>query len=214
MNDEVSNYISNLQTELHNKQTNIDVLNRQVSMFGTDANQNLVQFQLELDSVIERIDHMLRGDELVFDENSNLVWKRQVNTDLMLLNESGIQEILRILQVYLNRNTILSNYDLPTINYKLFDLGNALNDLIYTKYEGMGLDNNDKRKHYEMIVRQIVDIIHSAYLRAYNGLERDSLKTSRVVTQTEALGQSSMMGYNAIKPNNRSLLKPWTWGNK
>ena len=215
MSSDVETYISGLQNQLKQTEQEKFALSQRVSsMFSNENQQNLVEFQLDLDSIIEKIDHMLRGDELVFDDNGSLIWRKQTNVKLMLFNESGIQEILRILQIYLNRGTILSNYDEAVINTKMYDLGTELIDLIYTKYESMGLDTDEKRKHYSIICREIIDIVHSAYLRAYAGGERESLRTARTVTQSEPMGQNMMGGYNAIRPVQKSLIKPWTWFNK
>jgi hypothetical protein len=111
--------------------------------------------------------------------------------------------------MYLNRNTILSNYDEPTINWKVFDFGNEMADLFYLKYEAMGLKDLEKRKLYPIIVRELVDIVHSAYLRALNGGERESLHEQRTVSQQETILPQgySVNGQPALRE--RSMLSPF-----
>lgn len=46
-----------------------------------------------------------------------------------------------------------------------------------------------KMKMYPIIVRELMDSVHSAYLRALGGEERESLRTARTVTQSAILGQ-------------------------
>ena len=94
---------------------------------------------------------------------------------------------MNIMAFYLNRNTILSNYDEETINWKILDFGNELADLIFNRYEEMGMDTKQKIKMYPMIIKELVDTIHSTYLRAYHGGERESLRTARMVTQNQPL---------------------------
>jgi len=73
----------------------------------------------------------------------------------------------------------------------MFDLGNELADLFFLKYEAMGLNSLEKRKLYPIICRELVDVVHSSYLRALHGGERESLREARQVTQTDnAMGNT------------------------
>jgi hypothetical protein len=210
------------------------------SAFAPQNQDNLIKWQLELDNILERAEHILRGDKLEFDSYRNLIWNRNTNPDDNILNEYGVSEVMRILSMYLNRNTILSDYEPEEINIKVLDFGRELNDLFFMKYEEMGLDvsferafqilyrtdnkimfsdegikviirqdNNmllfqslspvqmdeitihrnrlalEKRKNYPMLLRELVDIIHSAYKRALRGGEKRSLREARTITQSE-----------------------------
>jgi hypothetical protein len=110
---------------------------------------NLIKWQLELDSILERVEHILRGDKPQM-KNGNMLWIMPTKDQEMIFNDYGVSEIMRILTMYLNRNTILSNYDEDTINWKVFDFGNEISDLIFLKYEEMGLNTLEKRKRYPM----------------------------------------------------------------
>jgi len=171
--------------------------------------QNLIQWQLELDSILERIEHMLRGDKPKYEKGS-LIWKPAENDEERIFNDEGVAEIMRILTNYVNRNTILSNYTDEQINDKMYDLGLEISDLIYLKYEDFGLDNLDKRKLYSMIVRQLTDIVHSSYLRALHGGERLSLREARQVSQVETT-QGGVTINTAQPQRARSPLNPMRW---
>ena len=148
----------------------------QQSMFGTRVGEHdLVRWQLELNDILERAEHILRGDIVEF-RNGKMVWERNPNPDDNCLNEFGIKLIMKILANYINRNTILSDYEQEEINYKVFDFGRELNNLVFMKYEEIGMDNEDKRKEYPMLVREMVDLVHSSYKRALKGGERRSLR--------------------------------------
>lgn len=226
---------------------------------GQGLNQNLIQWQLELDSILERVEHMLRGDKPRF-VNGSLIFVSPENNEDRIFTDFGVSEIMRVLSMYLNRNTILSNYDEETINWKVLDFGNEIADLIYLKYEMMfsiptyescakkilGIDiikTNEgwvvqegeefliigqehlnlinaerrkqaleKRKLYPIIVRELVDCVHSAYLRALNGGERLSLHESRSVQQSETIMpgvQFNMNGQPVMRE--RSILNPMRW---
>jgi len=154
------------------------------SYIAGNYDSNLIQWQLELDSILERVEHMLRGDRPAYKQGS-VIWTVPISDTEKILNDFGVAEVMRILSNYVNRNTILSNYREEVINEKMFDLGNELVELFYLKYEDMGLNTLAKRKLYPMLVRELVDVTHSAYLRALHGGERESLREARSVTQNE-----------------------------
>jgi hypothetical protein len=178
---------------------------------GQQNQDNLIKWQLELDSILERIEHILRGDKPTT-VNGNLIFVPTKNETDKVLNEYGVAEIMRILSMYLNRNTILSNYDEPTILLKVYDFGMEVSDLLFVKSDEMGLNSLDKRKRYSMIVRELVDSVHSAYLRALNGGERDSLRQARNITQSENIGQGGQMMPGGMQMmRERSVLNPMRW---
>lgn len=180
------------------------------SMFHYQDQDNLIKWQLELDSILERIEHMLRGDKIHFD-GGHMVWKKAEHPEDIILNEFGVAEVMRILSMYLNRNTILSNYDEETINNKMMDFGFELTDLFFLKYEAMGLNNIEKRKLYPMLVRQLIDTVHSSYLRALHGGERESLREARHITQSDQINPygSGLINVNATpQPKERGILNP------
>jgi hypothetical protein len=237
----------------------------QQSPFMQSGTDNLIKWQLELDNILERAEHILRGDKLVT-EAGHLIWKKQDNPVKEILNDYGVQEVMRVLSMYLNRNTILSDYEAEEIMEKVLDFGRELNDLFFMKYEEMGLTvtfeqafqrlfetqdklifSNDKqkikvaiktrngmyqflelsdeqttdielerqklalekRKNYPMLIREIVDIIHSAYKRALEGGERRSLREARSVTQTEPLYQGGLtINTGGGQQKTRGLLNP------
>ncbi len=203
-------------------------LHGQMSVFGgAEQQDNLIRWQLDLKEDLDRIYHLLRGDKIGYDENGELSHLPQEDPNLIPFNEFGVQTIMNIMAFYLNRNTILSNYEEKTIDWKVFDFGNEISDLIFNKYEDMmtTIDLNkstkvqiedhlkEKIKYYPMIVRELVDTVHSAYLRAYRGGERESLRTARTVTQSEPLfgsqGRHQLSGPPAKVKS--SWTNPSTW---
>jgi len=158
----------------------------QHSAFAPQGADNLIKWQLELDNILERCEHILRGDKLQFN-NGNIIWLPNPDAKDNILNEYGVQEVMRVLSMYLNRNTILSDYNDDEIRIKVYDFGHELNDLFFMKYEEMGLTNLEKRKNYPMLIREMVDIVHSAYKRALHGGEKRSLREARQIHQTEAI---------------------------
>ena len=206
------------------------------SIFQSPENENIIQWQLDLQEQLDNIGHSLRGHVIASDENGIPCWKEADDKDDVIFTEYGVQEILRFLVQYLNKNTILSNYDEETINFKVHDAGNEFVDLVFLRYEkffyvtptkellkenpdlndnqikAMQLEERkEKIKHFPIASRPIIDAIHSAYLRALNGGERESLRSARILTQTENPMMNSMMQQPMQQQKKFSVLKPTSW---
>jgi hypothetical protein len=211
MNPEEQAYVRELEAAYKEEQNKARELsmNNATSVFAGGEEGNLIEWQLELDNILERIEHLLRGDRIEFDESGQMHWKKPESPEDEVFNEYGVQEILRILSMYLNRNTILSNYDEDTINNKVYDFSLELIDLILVNHVRMGMNTDHKKRLFPMIVREIVDTVHSSYLRALNGGERESLRKVMSVTQTAFPAGGGLPQPPPSKKFN--ILKPTTW---
>lgn len=148
---------------------------------------NLIQWQLELDNILERIENLLRGNVLTDDGNGNMDFRPPEDKSLVILNEFGVQLIMNFISFYMNRNTILSNYREERIMEILLDLGHELADLVYINYQKMGLDTVEKRSRSIILTMNVLHMIESSYNRALHGEERDSLRKARIVNQTQTI---------------------------
>lgn len=185
----------------------------QQSSFASVKDDNLIKWQLELNDILERAEHILKGDVPTY-KNGQVVWEKNPEPEKNPLNDYGVNEILKILSLYINRNLILSDYDREEINYKVHDFGRRLSNLIFMRYEELGMDDEHKRKHYSMIVGELVDIVHSGYKRALMGGERRSLREMISVSQnTQTQGTMTPSGVvvntgMGMPPKERSVLNP------
>lgn len=208
MNQEENQYVRQLEEEYEDLRNNTKNINQGMqgvmSAYNTENEENLIKWQLDLKQDLEDIYHLLRGDIKVEDEKGNEFYKEAEDPDLRTFNEFGVQLVMNIMKFYLNRNTILSNYKEDVIEWKVYDFGIRISDLVHNKYEDMMTtieqeeDESEKDfakrreehlaeklKLYPLIVGELVDTVHSAYLRAYRGGERESLRKVMSVTQNE-----------------------------
>ncbi len=181
----------------------------QQSSFATRTEDSIVKWQLELNDILERAEHILRGDMPTFRDGS-VIWEANPNPELNVLNEVGVKAILKILAMYVNRNTILSDYQNDEISYKVLDFGRRVNNLLFVKAEDFGIDTEAKEKEKEILIGELVDIVHSTYKRALDGGERRSLREMISISQTQNTmgmggGGEYGQGYN---PQPRGILNP------
>lgn len=178
--------------------------NSQISSFATRQDDNIIRWQLELNDILERAEHILRGDIPKF-VDGQIIWENNPHPESNTLNETGVQECMKILAMYVNRNTILSDYTNDEIKEKVFDFGRAVNNLIFMRDIEFGMDTQEKRKNYEMLVSELKDIVHSSYKRALDGAEKRSLR--EMITVSQSTATSSQLGGGITLNNNGQAVK-------
>ena len=201
--------LSNSSDRSQQQQMNDPRRNSQHSSFAIKPSEDLIKLQLEMNDILEKAEHVLKGDIVKF-EDGNLIWAKNPFPENNTLNDDGVQLIMKTLSMYLNRNTILSDYDPQEIREKVYDFGREVNALIFMKYEEMGINTEDKRKEYPMLVRELVDVVHSAYNRAKDGAEKRSLREMISIQQSHS---SMAQGGVTVNPTgqpqkSRGILNP------
>lgn len=203
--------LSKSSNQLANRRNADPRTNSQLSSFATRQDDNLIRWQLELNDILERAEHILRGD-IPNVVDGHIIWQTNPRPQDNPLNNIGVNEVMKILAMYVNRNTILSDYTNDEINFKVYDFGREVNNLIFMRDEDFGLDSEEKRKSYPIIVREIVDIVHSAYKRALDGAEKRSLREMITVSQntnTQAsLGGGVTVNNQGMPQKERGMLNP------
>ena len=96
--------------------------------------KNLVKEQLSLAEELETIEHLLRG-EVLEKVDGVQQWCEPKDKSLIVLTEHGVHLIMNTILFYLNKNTLLSNYDEETIKHKMEDFSTALADVVFMEYE-------------------------------------------------------------------------------
>lgn len=113
-----------------------DTATRQMQQqYYTEAKeQGMIKEQLDLGEELDRIEHLLRG-HIQKEVDGQKMWIEPIDPDMIILTEYGIQLILNTVAWYINKNTLLSNYDAPTILMKMRDFSSALNKTIFMEYQ-------------------------------------------------------------------------------
>lgn len=262
---DINPYIDELETSLTSERNkNLQLSNAQIGNFSQPGEDNLIRYQLDLIEVVDRIKHLLRGDIESEDKDGNITYQPNNNDEEKTFNDYGVKKIMNIISFSINRNTLLSNFDNETINWKCEDFGNRISDLILCEFSKMMLTTSfekefekeygvkceklpdnvyvvemkdrwgqvyhqyldkdiimkinlriaehllHKAETYPLIVDELVDSYHASLLRALAGGERESLRTARVVSQSENIGKQLNQQMQS-QQSKFSLIKPSTW---
>jgi len=120
-----------LQTQVQGGQIN----QQQQSVMMQEQEKNLIKEQLDLSEELEILKHSLRGEILEI-TNGVAEWKvPEENKDLVILSPSGVNYCFWMIQGYLTKNTLLSNFDEDTINDKMEDVSITIADALFMKYD-------------------------------------------------------------------------------
>lgn len=249
LNPDVQRYMNMIQAELENERTRRMQYENQTtktSGFHPEADQNLVQYQLDLKEELDRIFHLLSGHTIKINADGSEYWEEPDDDRLKIFSDYGVKQIMTIMSLYIHRDTLMSFYNEETITKKVHDFGIELSDLIYNRYEVFFYypspeDLFDKYKkyistmkiseeelyekciawseeelqsrfsHYPMTILALIDIVHSTYLRALNGKERQSLRERINISQNANQYQDMNMMQSSSKQSGGKWYKPSTW---
>ena len=211
---EAQQYGQDLQMQqLQNQNINLaNALNS--SSFGSNAlNQNLIEFQLEAEKFSERLRHFIAGDEIQ-EKDGNISYVKQVNPQLVTLNELGVSVVMRFISGYITKETFLSVYSEERINEVIGELGQLLRVRIYSNASLFGLDSDYKFSDFSLLIFSVLVFIENAYRRALGGKEREGIREGRIVTQNQPLNYNGSMGGipTSIMPKKKfNLFDKKTW---
>ena len=209
--ESIFDQVSEENKALRNK--NLDLTSSMVgSNFNSAEEPTLIHYQLETEKILERIEHFLRGDKIKV-RDGDVYYETPKDKKLINFNEYGVAELMRIISMYVTKETFLSNYEEERINEILADLGDALADFLYCNYENMGMDTKFKQTKFTLIVLNILHTIESCYRRALGGEEMKGLRQRAIVTQHSPMG-NQMGGMGGIGPIRKKKWHPFkrdTW---
>ena len=195
--------LEKLENEIESERNTNVRLNNALSNFQNigGVDQNLVQWQLETEDILDKIEHFVRGDMVKQDDSGNVYYEAPTNEDLVILNEYGVNSIMQILGNYVNKIHMLSYYTPDRVNEVLADLGDELALFLFCNYEKMGLTTEFKKSRYTMLVLNILHLIESVYRKALFGKEREEANTGRLITQTNRYpgGDSMQLQQQPVK---------------
>jgi len=180
----------------------------QMSSFSSKGMDDIARYQLELNDLLEQTEHILKGDNVQWD-NGMKIWVANPHPENNPLNSEGIRKVMLELQNYINRHIILGDYEEEDIKVIMKDYGKKMADFIFMKYEEMGMDTEQKRQEYVSLIMNIVNLVYASYSRAKDGGERRSLREMISIQQSHQSG-GGMMG-NGIpqqQQKQRGVLNP------
>lgn len=131
-------------------------------------NQDFFKYRIESKEIIAEIEHQLKGEEL--DSYGQWVAKHEP-----WANDEGINKITHIIYSSgVNRHVFLANLKKDEIMYKCKSIKKKLARLLFKDYEDLGV----KRRMRDLLISNVVNIIHYGLSRSEGGKEAHQLSTA------------------------------------
>jgi len=100
-----------------------------------EGEKNLAEAQLDCEETLTKIYHLLKQDTLKPSEDGILEWIAIEDSKKRVLTEEGVDKIMQIIQSYINKETLLSNFDDKMIARRMLEFSLSFNALMFMKYE-------------------------------------------------------------------------------
>ncbi len=102
-----------------------------------EQEKNLAEAQLDCEETLTKIYHLLKQDSLKPDPTHPgvLKWTEIKDIKKRVLTEEGVDKIMQVMQSYINKETLLSNFDDKMIARRMLKFCLSFNALMFMKYE-------------------------------------------------------------------------------
>jgi len=107
---------------------------QQQQYYVEEAERTLAEAQLECEKTLNKIYHKLKQDILIPTDDGRMQWESIAVTE-RILSDGGVNKIMQVIESYVNKETLLSNFSEIKINERMLAFCNALNSNIYMKYK-------------------------------------------------------------------------------
>ena len=122
------------------------------------------RWELDPDDVFNRIEHLLRSERISKDGSK---WVKVPGVS-RIINERGIFEIMRDLNLYINKNTVLANIDEKMMNKIMRNISITLVIRLKNQYKQFEIE----KYNLSYIQRTVENEIYLFLTRALGGMER------------------------------------------
>lgn len=206
---DTEDYIDALEKQSKQQEGKILELTSALSGSGLiNKNENIIQYQIENNDLIEKLEHFYRGEYIGTDpKTKERGWIKPADKTQIPLNEFGVSAMMEIVSKYIDKNTTLSYYNEMRIYEIMADLGDELILYILSNYEKMGMSDKFRKTKFRLLIVTTLHMIESTYRKAIAGETIKRINESRIVTQSESIGRVPM-----TQPKTRfNILNPKSW---
>lgn len=100
-----------------------------------EQEKTLAESQLDCNKTLTEIYHLLKQDVLAPTSEGIVDWKANPNQSERALTDVGVERIMQLMKSYVNKETLLSNFDEDQINRRMLEFCKSLNANMMMKYE-------------------------------------------------------------------------------
>jgi len=119
-----------------NQNNALAIQNQQMQYQQEEQEKSLADAQLDCEETLTRINHLLKQDVVKVDEETGiLTWHPISDPKKRVLTDEGVETIMQFARWYINKETLLSNFDEKMINRRMLEASLTLSATLFLKYE-------------------------------------------------------------------------------
>lgn len=133
----VNTYLQQVQAQVDEERTRNIKLSTEISQrsgLSSDEATPLIKLQLELESTLDGLFHLLSG-HVVRVISGTERWGEPSDDRIKVFSDYGVKQIMTSLRFYMNINNLMSYYEMDDIRSMVYEFGDGLNDLLLCRYE-------------------------------------------------------------------------------
>ena len=204
-------YIEELEQAYKKETAKNTQLSTEISNFSTASkNENLIQYQIENVELLEKLEHFYKGEYVGTLPNGDAGWVKPKDKTQIPLNDFGVSSMMEIVSKYVDKNTSLSYYSEMRIYEIMADLGDELVLYVLSNYEKMGMSDKFRKTKFRLLIVTTLHMIESTYRKAISGKTIEELNQSRIISQSDFVGNRHLSPHPSKKKLN--FFNPATWG--
>lgn len=100
-----------------------------------EKEKGIIDIQLEVESIKTDIYHLLRQDKIVLNETEQRTEWKEIDENKRTLTDWGVERLMQVIHFYINKNTLLTNFNEDQIKNIMLTFMKEINDLVLLKYE-------------------------------------------------------------------------------
>ena len=108
---------------------------KQLQFQMEEGEKNLAEAQLDCQETLQKIYHLLKQDTLKPNAEGIFDWVVIDDPKKRVLTSLGVDKIMQVMESYINKETLLSNFDEKMIARRMLEFSLAFSALIFMKYE-------------------------------------------------------------------------------
>ena len=145
--------------KMESEQSNVNNVRQSIMMEQNE--RGMISEQLDVSEILDNMYYLLKGYVLKRDDHTGqMSWAKPDTNDMIILSDYGVNYVLGAVQWYVNKNTLLSNYEEEVISQKMEDFATALTDNIFMDYENMFCYPTNQDCEDELNGRLQLSLIH------------------------------------------------------
>lgn len=177
-----------------------ELLAQQSAQTIYDNGERTLQYQLDSDSIIEEIEHILKSEQMSHDKHGQPVWTQKPNSK-PLINDKGINTILTILRSHVTKIFILSDLEDEDIRNITRAVSEDLIDALYYNWDEWAVPTSAAAS---TIVDLVVNTVYATLRKGYRAQYLNFLKTTQRIQDVQ-----SVTAHERGPSASRSLFMPW-----